>query len=71
MTKPTIIVRQTSRVTTVKLKGVSFAYVIATNADIAKHGIINVIKAKIDRCKALGYKNTIQKYEMLLAALGA
>jgi len=71
MTKTTIIVRQAKYITTVKLKNEPFAYVIATNEDIANHGIINVIKAKIKRCKELGYKNTVGKYEMLLAALGA
>ena len=71
MTKPTLIIKQQSRITTVKLKGVPFAYVVATNEDLAKHGIINVIKAKIKRCNELGYNNVVGKYEMLLAALGA
>jgi len=71
MTKPTLIIKQRSHVTTVKLKGVPFAYVVATNEDLAKHGIINVIKAKIKRCNELGYNNVVGKYEMLLTALGA
>lgn len=71
MTKPTLIIKQQSRITTVKLKGVPFAYVVATNADLAKYGIINVIKAKIKRCNELGYNNVVGKYEMLLTALGA
>jgi len=71
MTKPIITVKQSSHVTTVKLKGVPFAYVVATNGDLEKHGIINVIKAKIKRCNELGYNNVVGKYEMLLAALGA
>ncbi len=71
MTKPTITVKQSSHVTTVKLKGVPFAYVVATNTDIAKHGIINVIKTKIKRCDELGYNNVVGKYQMLLTALGA
>lgn len=71
MTKPTLIIKQQSRITTVKLKGVPFAYVVATNEDLAKHGIINVIKAKIKRCNELGYNNVVGKYEMLLTALGA
>ena len=71
MTKPTLIIKQQSRITTVKLKGVPFAYVVATNEDLAKHGIVNVIKAKIKRCNELGYNNVVGKYQMLLAALGA
>ena len=71
MTKPTLIIKQQSRITTVKLKGVPFAYVVATNEDLAKHGIFNVIKAKIKRCNELGYNNVVGKYEMLLTALGA
>jgi hypothetical protein len=71
MTKPTLIIKQQSRITTVKLKGVPFAYVVATNEDLAKHGIVKVIKAKIKRCKELGYNNVVGKYEMLLTALGA
>lgn len=71
MTKPTLIIKQRSHVTTVKLKGVPFAYVVATNDDLANHGIINVIKAKIKRCNELGYKNIVGKYQMLLTALGA
>ena len=71
MTKPTIIVKQAKYITTVKLKNDPFAYVIATNEDIANHGVINVIKAKIERCNELGYKNVVGKYQMLLTALGA
>ena len=71
MTKPTLIIKQQSRITTVKLKGVPFAYVVATNEDLAKHGIVKVIKAKIKRCNELGYNNVVSKYEMLLTALGA
>ena len=71
MTKPTLIIKQQSRITTVKLKGVPFAYVVATNEDLAKHGIVNVIKAKIKRCNELGYNNVVGKYQMLLTALGA
>ena len=71
MTKPTIIVRQAKHITTVKLKDEPFAYVIATNEDIAKHGIVKVIKNKIKRCNELGYNNVVGKYEMLLTALGA
>ena len=71
MKKPIITVKQSSHVTTITLKGVPFAYVIATNDDLAKNGIINVIKAKIKRCDELGYNNVVGKYEMLLAALGA
>jgi len=71
MTKPIITVKQSSHVTTVKLKGLPFAYVVATNEDLAKHGIIKVIKNKIKRCNELGYNNVVGKYEMLLTALGA
>ena len=69
MTKPIITVKQSSHVTTVKLKGVPFAYVIATNKDIAAHGLIGVIENKMESCKAKGYKLTLAKYEMLLGAL--
>lgn len=71
MTKPTIIVRQAKHITTVKLKDEPFAYVIATNEDLAKHGIVKVIKNKIKRCNELGYNNVVGKYQMLLTALGA
>ena len=69
MKKPTITVKQCRYITTVKLKGVPFAYVVATNTEIAKHGLIGVINAKIKRCNQLGYNNVVGKYEMLLDAL--
>jgi len=71
MTKPTITVKQSSHVTTVKLKGVIGASIVATNKDLASKGLIAVIQAKADNCKAKGYKHTLVKYEMLLTALGA
>ena len=69
MTKPTIIVKQSSHVTTVKLKGVPFAYVVATNKELQQHDLIGIIENKIENCKSKGYKLTLAKYEMLLDAL--
>ena len=71
MTKPTLIIKQSSSITTVKLKGVIGAWIVATNKDLVSKGLIAVIQAKADNCKAKGYKHTLVKYEMLLTALGA
>ena len=71
MTKPTLIIKQRSHVTTVKLKGVAFVYVVATNRELASKGLIAVIQDKMHHCKVKGYHHTVNKYEMLLTALGA
>ena len=71
MTKPVITVKQQSHITTVQLKGVPFAYVVATNRELASKGLIAVIKDKMNYCKVKGYHYAVDKYEMLLTALGA
>ena len=71
MKKPVITVKQQSHVTTVKLKGVPFAYIVATNRELAAKGLIAVIQDKMNHCKVKGYKHTIAKYALLLEALGA
>ena len=69
--KPTIIVKQQSHVTTVKLKGEPFAYIITTNDKLKSIGIIGAIKERLESCRAKGYNHTASKYEILLNALGA
>ena len=69
--KPTIKVKQSSHVTTVSLKGVPFAYIITTTDKLKSIGIINVIKERLESCRAKGYKHSTAKHEALLQALGA
>ena len=69
--KPTIIVKQQSHVTTVKLKGEPFAYIVTTNDKLQSIGIIGAIKERLESCRAKGYKNTVSKYELMLKALQA
>jgi len=69
--KPIIKVKQGKHVTTVSLKGVPFAYVIATNDQIEELGIVAIIKQRLEDCRAKGYKHSTAKHETLLQALGA
>tara|TARA_R100001224_G_scaffold28255_1_gene15342 strand:+ start:958 stop:1170 length:213 start_codon:yes stop_codon:yes gene_type:complete len=69
--KPTITVKQQSHITTVKLKGVPFAFIITTNEKLQSIGIIRAIEERLESCHAKGFVHQAAKYQLMLKALQA
>lgn len=56
--KPRLFIKQQSHVTTFKVRGNPFRYVIMQNTDIAKHGAASAIRQRAARCLQKGFHHT-------------
>lgn len=56
--KPRLFIKQQSHVTTFKVRGNPFRYVIMQNRDIAKHGAANAIRISASRASLNGWHHT-------------
>ena len=56
--KPRLFIKQQSHVTTFKVRGNPFRYVVMQNSDIARHGAANAIRQRAARCLQMGFHHT-------------
>jgi hypothetical protein len=56
--KPRLFIKQQSHVTTFKVRGNPFRYVVIRNCDIARHGAAGAIRQRAARCLQLGFHHT-------------
>lgn len=56
--KPRLFIKQQSQVTTFKVRGNPFRFVVMRNCEIAKHGAANAIRQRAARCLQMGFHHT-------------
>lgn len=56
--KPRLFIKQDSQVTTFKVRGNPFRFVVMTNSQIAKYGASNAIRQRAARALQMGFHNT-------------